>query len=81
MRVSAALWDQPEVPWTSFDAVVVRSTWDYHRRPVEFDRWLTELERSGTRVWNPVPLLRWNANKRYLDTLAGRGVPTVPTAW
>src|SRR5688500_7794772 len=79
LRISPALWDGPEVPWASFDAVVLRSTWDYHRRSAEFNEWLTMLEDVGVPVWNPVPLLRWNANKRYLRDLARRGVATVPT--
>ena len=81
IQVVPAVWDDPEVAWRSFDAIIVRSTWDYHRRAAEFDRWLTALERAGAHVWNPVPLLRWNANKRYLADLAEGGTPTVPTAW
>ena len=81
IRVTPALWDDPAVRWASFDAVVIRSTWDYHRRADEFTRWLATLEDVGATVWNPVALLRWNADKRYLDHLAGRGVATVPTAW
>src|SRR5688572_14449820 len=81
MRVSPAVWSDPDVAWSSHDAVVIRSTWDYHRRATEFDHWLTRLAGSGTAVWNPIPLVRWNANKRYLADLASRGVATVPTAW
>ena len=81
MRISPAEWDDPRVDWSSFDAVVIRSTWDYHHRAAEFDDWLGRLGLAGTPVWNPIPLLRWNANKRYLATLAERGVPTVPTVW
>ena len=81
IHVSAAVWDDPGVDWSSYDAVVIRSTWDYHRRAAEFIDWLEELVATGAHVWNPVPLLRWNANKRYLESLAHRGVPTVPTAW
>jgi glutathione synthase/RimK-type ligase-like ATP-grasp enzyme len=81
IRVSPAVWSDPDVAWSAYDAVVIRSTWDYHRRAAEFDRWLMTLGESGTAVWNPLQLLRWNANKRYLGDLAARGVPTVPTAW
>jgi glutathione synthase/RimK-type ligase-like ATP-grasp enzyme len=81
MRVSPAVWSDPGVEWSAYDAIVVRSTWDYHRRHAEFERWIGVLEREGCRVWNPCPLLRWNANKRYLADLEQRGVPIVPTAW
>ena len=81
MRVSPAVWSDPRVAWSEFDAIVVRSTWDYHRRFAEFERWIGMLERSGCQVWNPCALLRWNANKRYLAELEQRGVPIVPTVW
>jgi len=76
--VEALPWDTPGVSWERFDAVVVRSTWDYHRRPDAFGRWLDGLEARRARVWNPVPCLRWNLDKRYLLALAGR-LPVVPT--
>ncbi|MEU6222949.1 hypothetical protein [Streptomyces sp. NPDC047042] len=77
---TAAYWDDPEVDWASFDLVVVRSTWDYTWRAEEFAGW---LERCGkvTRVANPVGVLRWNMDKRYLGELAAAGVPTVPTSY
>ena len=79
--VVPAVWSDPSVPWTSHDAIVIRSTWDYHLRPSEFGAWIDMLEQDGCAVWNPCPLLRWNANKRYLADLEARGVPIVPTAW
>lgn len=76
-----AVWDDAEVPWTSFDAVVVRSCWDYHLRPREFLSWIDRLEQGGTKLWNPASLLRWNADKFYLRALTERGVRVVPTRW
>jgi glutathione synthase/RimK-type ligase-like ATP-grasp enzyme len=81
VAVSPAVWSDPGTPWSAYDAIVIRSTWDYHRRFAEFDRWLATLERTGCPVWNPCALLRWNANKRYLAELRDRGVPIVPTEW
>jgi len=75
--VEALPWDAPGVRWEGYDAVVVRSTWDYHRRPQAFRRWLDALGSLRTTVWNPVPLLRWNMDKRYLAGLADR-LPVVP---
>jgi hypothetical protein len=80
-RVESVAWDAPGVPWSSFDAIVVRSCWDYHVRPLEFRAWLDDVERSGARLWNPAPLLRWNMEKTYLRELEARGVAVVPTRW
>jgi hypothetical protein len=79
VRVRAVPWDDPAADWGAFDGVVVRSCWDYHLRAAEFAAWLDRLEASGARVWNPVPVLRWNASKTYLAELHARGVRTVPT--
>ncbi len=75
VQVEAAPWDAPRA-WEQ-DAVVLRSCWDYHRRPAEFDAWLRRL----TRVFNPFPLVRWNLNKSYLADLEALGVPTLPTVF
>lgn len=76
-----ATWDSAEERWGDYQAVLVRSCWDYHRRLEEFLAWLAALERAGAAVWNPVPLLRWNSHKRYLREVAAHGVPVVPTRW
>lgn len=75
------LWDSPGEPWESHAAVVVRSCWDYHLRAEEFHAWLDHLELTGARVFNPVPILRWNADKHYLRDLEAAGLEVVPTAW
>ncbi|HUF26632.1 MAG TPA: hypothetical protein VMM18_06595 [Gemmatimonadaceae bacterium] len=81
VEVVPAIWTDGAVDWGVFDAVVLRSTWDYHRRITEYRRWLDLLERSAVPVWNPLALVRWNSDKRYLRDLAARGVDTVPTVW
>jgi glutathione synthase/RimK-type ligase-like ATP-grasp enzyme len=79
VAVEAVSWDDPAVDWVGYSAVVVRSTWDYHRRPLEFQRWIERLEHSGAPLWNPPALLRWNLDKRYLGELAQLGIAVVPT--
>jgi glutathione synthase/RimK-type ligase-like ATP-grasp enzyme len=79
VRGEAAVWSDPSIAWSSYDAIVIRSCWDYHLRVAEFFAWLDRLESEGVLVWNPPALVRWNADKRYLLDLARRGVPTIPT--
>ncbi len=74
-------WSDPAVDWAQFDLVVLRSTWDYFERYPEFLVWLDRLENLGGRMWNPPSLVRWNADKRYLRELEGRGIRIVPTAF
>jgi len=79
IRPAAAVWSDPSADWRAFDAVVIRSCWDYHRRHGEFVTWLDALDTAGKPVWNATPTVRWNSDKRYLIDLAARGVGTVPT--
>jgi glutathione synthase/RimK-type ligase-like ATP-grasp enzyme len=81
VHATAAVWSDPSVDWTTFDAVVIRSCWDYHLRHDEFLAWVTSLERAGVALWNPPAIIRWNAEKSYLRELGERGVRIVPTRW
>ena len=72
-----AVWDDPDVDWEAADLVVVRSTWDYHRRTEEFLAWARGVD-SRTRLLNGAELFAWNADKAYLRELAER-LPCVPT--
>lgn len=74
-----AVWDDPSVDWRSFDAVLIRTTWDYSARHDAFLAWFAQLEGMGVTVWNSLPMMRWNLDKRYLFRFAGQGVPLLPT--
>lgn len=79
VTVDCAAWSDREVEWSRYDAVLIRSTWDYHTRYAEFLDWLHRLEKQGVRTINPTSLLHWNSHKRYLLELAARGIDIVPT--
>jgi glutathione synthase/RimK-type ligase-like ATP-grasp enzyme len=79
-RVDCLPWDRP-ADWARYDLVVIRTTWDYHERPALFLDVLAQIERSGTPLYNPLALVRWNLDKNYLRDLESKGVPVVPTAY
>ncbi|MEM7560068.1 MAG: hypothetical protein AAF394_13190, partial [Planctomycetota bacterium] len=73
-------WTRANVDWAKYDAVIIRSTWDYQKSPKTFLETLAEIE-SRTRLFNPLEICRWNLNKRYLLDLQSKGVRIVPTDW
>lgn len=79
--IEPVVWNSPSVDWGAYSAVLVRSTWDYHRCADAFVAWAVAVEAAGTSLWNPAPVIRWNADKRYLAELESAGVPIVPTEW
>jgi glutathione synthase/RimK-type ligase-like ATP-grasp enzyme len=77
----AVRWDDRGADWSAYSALVIRSCWDYHVRHDEFVQWLDELDRAGVPVFNPVALVRWNMDKRYLRELQQRGIAIPETQW
>jgi len=68
------IWTDPDQDLGRFDAILVRSTWDYHLHYPEFLGWLDALESAGTAVWNEPDTMRWNSNKLYLLELREGGI-------
>jgi O-ureido-D-serine cyclo-ligase len=73
-------WEDDSIELADFDLCVLRSTWNYHLALDEFFAWLDRAA-AVSRVVNPVPILRWNANKTYLAQLQESGVDVVPTSF
>jgi hypothetical protein len=78
ISASPAVWSDRSVDWSAFDAIVLRSTWEYYRQVQEFLAWV-ERASAETVLWNPARIVRWNSHKSYLRDLAEAGVPVVPT--
>ena len=70
-------WDDPGVDWSAYDAVVVRSCWDYIERRDEFLAWAA----SVPRLHNGHDVLAWNTDKVYLRQIEAAGVPIIETRW
>lgn len=79
-QVSVVSWRQTEIPWSEFEFVVIRSTWDYFDDPQGFLRVLEHIN-ACTRLANSIELVRWNLAKTYLREMEDQGVAIVPTLW
>lgn len=72
-------------PWTEagdvsgFDLVMPLVAWGYHLNPPHWHALLDRLEAERIPTLNPVPLLRWNSDKRYLAELSEKGIAVIPT--
>ena len=80
VEAEAAVWNDAAIDWSRYDAVLMRSVWDYFERYPEFLDWLATLERLGLPTINALPVVRWNSDKRYLVEIERAGLPIVPTA-
>ncbi len=74
------VWDDPGVFWSRFSHILVRSTWDYPARRGSFLAWAGRAATAAA-LHNPLAVLRWTTDKRYLADLAAAKVAVVPTRW
>ena len=81
LPVSWQVWDDAQVNWSQFDALIIKSPWDYFDKIDAFYTWLNALEEKGCKVLNPVKTIRWNADKIYFKDLEAQGIKVVPTVW
>ncbi|WP_435334681.1 ATP-grasp domain-containing protein [Haloarchaeobius sp. TZWWS8] len=81
VAVDPAVWTDESVDWTDYDAVVVRSCWDYHTQVEAFSGWINSLADREVPLYNAPSTIHWNTHKFYLRDLEARGVETVPTAY
>jgi hypothetical protein len=70
--------------WNDFDprqsaddnrGLVIRSVWDYTKQTDKFLHWLIAVKASGIPVMNPIDLMLWNIDKRYIAELRRLGIP------
>lgn len=79
-EVATLSWRQCAISWSRFDAVIIRSTWDYWHDVPAFLETLARINRQS-RLANPLDLVHWNLAKTYLRDLEGKGIGVVPTLW
>jgi hypothetical protein len=78
VEAGMAAWDDPAAAWERADRIVLRSTWDYYRRPAEFLAWARRAA-AASRLMNPLRIVEWNHHKQYLLEMEAWGIPIVPT--
>tara|TARA_R110000744_G_scaffold299518_16_gene408947 strand:- start:5056 stop:5991 length:936 start_codon:yes stop_codon:yes gene_type:complete len=74
-------WRCANVNWSDYEAVIIRSPWDYQDDMESFLSVLSTIEQSNARLENSLNVVEWNINKSYLKSLAADSVTIVPTLW
>ncbi len=62
-----------------FDLVLLRTIWDYYKKTNLFIEFLNKLEMLNVNMLNPLDIVRWNMDKRYLLQLQQEGFDIIPT--
>lgn len=80
-QVEFVSWRSTDVDWNRFDAVVIRSPWDYQDAPDDFLAVLEQIDRSEAHLENKLELVKWNISKTYLRDMQQEDIPIAPTLW
>lgn len=75
LKGDLTVWDDPSVDWSSYDLVVIRSTWDYWARRAEFLAWAKSIKH----LYNPYPVIEYSTDKHYLADLEKHGLKIIPS--
>jgi hypothetical protein len=79
LYVVKEIWNDTAVSWDSYDLVIIKSPWDYFNLIVEFYAWLDKLSNLNVSVLNPLNIIKWNADKHYLQDIEQAGLHVTPT--
>ena len=78
-QAKLANWNDKNQDWQAYDAVIIRSTWDYHLKYAEYKQWLHDLKKQQVPLHNAAELILGNLEKSYLKDLESKGIPIIPT--
>ena len=78
--VDLVQWDDQDLRPADYAAILPLFLWDYPDRPGEAMAFLERAARDS-RLINPLPVIRWNMDKRYLRDVGAAGLPVLETVW
>ncbi|MCU0447768.1 MAG: hypothetical protein MUE85_22950 [Microscillaceae bacterium] len=85
--LDTSLFEICPIVWTNphnlaeIDALIFRSCWDYHTQLPNFQLFLDAIATLQIPTWNPLPVIRRNLHKFYLQELANQNIPILPTVF
>ncbi len=79
LNIEKVIWNNPKVNWESYDLAIVKSPWDYFNLITDFYNWLDDLKSKNIKLLNPIDIIKWNADKHYLNDIAQAGLKVTPS--
>jgi glutathione synthase/RimK-type ligase-like ATP-grasp enzyme len=76
LEVAGQAWTEPA---PDGGLILPLLAWGYHFEPARWFAAVAALEAARVPLMNPASVLRWNADKSYLERLGRLGAPTVPS--
>ena len=75
-------WEDPNVDYSLYDCLIIRSIWGYQDKPEEFYRWLEQMKQSKVMMFNSPELIENNIRKDIqFGIFQENGIPTIKTGF
>ncbi|TBO42487.1 ATP-grasp domain-containing protein [Pedobacter kyonggii] len=79
LNIEKVIWNDEHIKWEDYSLAILKSPWDYFDLIEEFYTWLDQLEAKNIKLLNPIEVVRWNANKKYLQEIEAAGLKITPS--
>ncbi|CAH0314912.1 Cycloserine biosynthesis protein DcsG [Pedobacter sp. Bi27] len=79
LNIEKVIWNDQQINWKDYSLAILKSPWDYFDLIEEFYSWLNHLEAKNIKLLNPIGVVRWNANKQYLQEIEAAGLKITPS--
>ena len=74
-------WESKYISWNDYQAVIIRSTWNYQNKWEKFCEVLNEINKSKAFLYNSLNIVKWNIDKKYLKYFESKGLSIIPSKW
>lgn len=79
LTIDLVIWNNPHINWEDYQVAILKSPWDYFDLIEDFYTWLDLLVTKKVKLLNPVNVVRWNSDKRYLKEIEAAGLKIIPS--
>lgn len=79
LNIERVIWNDEHIKWEDYSLAILKSPWDYFDMIEDFYSWLNHLEAKNIKLLNPIEVVRWNANKQYLQEIEAAGLKITPS--
>ncbi|MFF5384349.1 ATP-grasp domain-containing protein [Pedobacter suwonensis] len=79
LTIDLVIWNNPHINWEDYQVAILKSPWDYFDLIEDFYTWLDLLVTKKVKLLNPINVVRWNSDKRYLKEIEAAGLKIIPS--
>jgi len=79
LDIEKIIWNDVNINWEDYSIAILKSPWDYFDLIEDFYAWLALLASKEVKLLNPIDVVKWNSDKRYLKDIETAGLKITPS--